>query len=64
MFVFDLETYNDREFAEAYAAGLFDVKRSRARRDKDLTPFEIVTEKDSVIAFDTSNGNPVMNMLK
>ena len=27
IFVFDLETYNDQEFAEAYAAGLYDLNR-------------------------------------
>ena len=64
MFLSDLETYNDQEFAEAYAAGLYDVNRLRYRWDRDLTPDENVTEKDSVIVFDGSNGNPVMNMLK
>ena len=64
MFVFDLETNNDQEFAEAYASGLYDVNRIRDRWDRDLTPDEIVTEKDSVIVFDESNGIPVMNMLK
>ena len=31
VFVFDLETYNDQKFAEAYAAGLYDVNRLRDR---------------------------------
>ena len=37
VFVFDLETLNDQEFAEAYAAGVYDVKRLRDRWDRDLT---------------------------
>ena len=61
MFVFDLETYNDQEFAEAYAVGLYDVNRLRDRWDRDLTPDEIVTEKDNFIVFDESYTNPVMN---
>ena len=64
MFVFDLETYNDQEFAEAYAAGLYDVIRLRDRWDRDSTSDDIVTEKDNAIVFDGSNGNPVTNMLK
>ena len=64
MFVFDLETYNDQDFAEAYAAGFYDVNRLRDRWDTDLAPDEIVTEKENVTVFDGSNGNPVMNMLK
>ena len=31
VFVFDLETYNNQEFAEAYAAGLYDVNLLRDR---------------------------------
>ena len=31
VFVFDLETHNDQEFAESYAAGLNDVNRLRDR---------------------------------
>ena len=64
MFVFDLKTYNDQEFAEAYAAGLYDVHRLRDKWDRDLTVQEIETERETVIVFDSSNGNPVMNMLK
>ena len=62
VFVFDLETYNDQDFAEAYAIGLYDVNRLRDRWDRDLTPDEKVTEKDNVIVFAGSNGNPVMTM--
>ena len=64
MFVFELETYNDQEFAEANAAGLYDVNHLRDRWNTDSTPDEIVTEKDDVIVFDGCNGNPVMSMLK
>ena len=45
VFVFDLETYNDQEFAEAYAAGLYDVNRLRDKWDRDLTSDELVTER-------------------
>ena len=38
VFVFDLETHNDQEFAEAYAAGLYDVNRLKDKWDRDLTP--------------------------
>ena len=63
-FVFDLETYNDQELAEANAAGLYDVNRLRDSWDRDLTVQEIVIEKENVIVFDGSNGNHVMNMPK
>ena len=62
VFVFNLETNNDQEFAKAYAAALYDVNCLRDRWDRDLTPDEIVTEKASVIVFDGSHRNPVMNM--
>ena len=64
VFVFDIEIYNDHEFAEAYAAGLYDVSRLRDKWDKDLTVQQKETEKESVTNFDRSSGNPVMNMLK
>ena len=64
MFLIDLETHNDQEFAEAYAAGLYDVNSLRDRWNRDLTLNEILTEKENVTVFDASNGNPVMNMLK
>ena len=64
MFVIDLETYNDQEFAETYAAGLYDVDRLRDRWDRDLTVQELETERENVIGFDGSNENHVMNMLK
>ena len=63
VFVFDLETCNVEKFAEAYASCLYVVNRLQNRWDKDLTLDEIVTEKDNIIVFDGSNGNPVLNML-
>ena len=62
VFLFDLETYNDQEFAESYTARLYDVDRVRWYRD--LTPDEILTEKDNVTVFHGCKGNPVMNMPK
>ena len=64
VFVFDLETYNDQDFAEAYAAGLYDVNRLRDRWDRHLTPDELVIEVENVTVLDSSNGNRVMDMLK
>ena len=31
VFVFDLETYNDQKFAEAFASGFYNVNRLRDR---------------------------------
>ena len=64
VFVFDLETHNDQEFAEAYAAGLYDVNRLRDRWHRDLTSSELIIERENVTVFDASNGNCRMNMLK
>ena len=64
VFVFDLETHNDEEFAEAYAAGLYDVNRLHDKWDRDLTPDELIIERKNVTVFDASNGNCIMNMLK
>ena len=64
MFVIDLETHNDQEFAEAYAAGLYDVIRLRDKWDRDLTFVEIVMEEENVTVFDASHEHPVMNMLE
>ena len=64
VFVFDLETHNDQEFAEEYAAGLYDVNRLKDKWDRDLTPDELILERKNVTVSDTSNGNCVMNMLK
>ena len=64
MFVFDLETSHDQEFAEVYAAALYDVNRLRDWWDRDLTAEEILPEREYVTVFIKSCGNPVMNMLK
>ena len=60
---FYLETYNDQELAEAYAAGSFDVKSLRDRWDRDLTVQEKETERENVIVFDGSNGSLVIRLL-
>ena len=64
MFVFHLETYNDQELAETYAAGVYDVNRLRDKGDRDLTSDELETETENVTVFDGYCGNPVMNMLE
>ena len=64
MFVFDLETHNDQEFAEAYAAGLYDVNRLKDCWHRDLNSNELVIDRKNVNVFDSSNGNCIMNMLK
>ena len=64
VFVFDLETHNDSEFAETYAAGLYDVNRLHDRWHRDLSENELVIERKNVIVFDASNGICIMNMLK
>ena len=61
--VFDLETYNDQEFAEAYATGLYDVNCLKDNWNGDLTSDESVIEREIVTVFDGSNENPVMNVL-
>ena len=64
MFVFVLETHNDQEFAEAYAAGLYDVYRLRDKWDRDLTTDELVIERENITDFDACNRNCAMDMLK
>ena len=64
VFVFDLETHNDQDFAEAYAVGLYDDNRERDKWDRDLTSDELVTERENAAVFDASNGNCVMDMFK
>ena len=64
VFVFDLETHNDQEFAEAYATGLYDVNRLRDRWHRELTNNELVIERKNVTVFNASNGNCIMNTLK
>ena len=62
MFVFDLETCNDQEFAEAYAAGLYDVNRLRDNCDGDLPFDELEIERQIITVVGGSNGNSVVNM--
>ena len=64
VFVFDLETHNDQDFAETYAAGLYDVNRLRDKWDRDSTSDELAIEREEVTVFDVSNGSTVMSMLK
>ena len=64
VFVFDLETYNDEEFAEAYAAGLYVVNRLRDRWYRNLRDGERETERENITVFDRYNSNPVLNMLQ
>ena len=64
MFVIDLETHNDQKFAEAYAAGLYDVNRLKDCWYRDLNSNELVIERKLVKVFDSCNGNCIMNMLK
>ena len=64
VFVFDLETHNDQEFAETYAAGLYDMNRLRDCWYRDLNSDELIIERKNVTVFDASNGNCIMNMLK
>ena len=64
MFVFEFEICNDQYFAEAYAAGLYDVIFLGDMWDWDLTPDKIITEKGNVTVFDGSNWNPAMNLLE
>ena len=40
------------------------MNRLSDKWDRDLTPLELVMERENVTVFDASNGNPVMNMLK
>ena len=64
VFVFDLETHNDQEFAEAYAVGLYDVDRLKDCWYRDLNKNELIIERKHVNIFDASNGICIMNMLK
>ena len=64
VFVFDLETHIDQEFAEAYAVGLYDVNRLKDCWYRDLNSIELIIERNHVNIFDASNGNCIMNMLK
>ena len=64
VFVFDLETHNDQEFAAAYAAGLYDVNRLRECWYRNLNTNELIIERKNVTVFDASNGNCIMDLLK
>ena len=64
MFLIDSETYNDQEFAEAYAAGFFNLNRSRDKWIRKLTQEELRTEKENVIAVNKPYGNPNVIVLK
>ena len=64
MFAFSLETCNNQDFAEAYAAGFYDVNRLRSGWDGDLTLEEVEIERKNVIFFDKLCGNLFMNMRK
>ena len=63
MFVFGLETYNAKKFAEPHATGLYEVNRFRDKWDIDSTREEIETERRSVLVFDKSVWNAIMSML-
>ena len=45
VFVFDLETHNDQEFAEAYGVGLYDVNRLKDCWYRDLNSNELMIKK-------------------
>ena len=45
VFLFDLETHNDQEFAEAYTAGIYNVHRIRDKWDRISTVEEKETER-------------------
>ena len=64
VFVFELETHNDQEFAEVYAVGLYDVNRLKDCWYRDLNNNELIIERKNVTVFDSSNGNCIMTMLK
>ena len=59
-----METYNDQNFAKAYAARFYDVNRLRDKWDRELTLEEIQTARKKIIVFKISCGNPTNNMLK
>ena len=47
-----------------YTEGFYDVKKLREMWKRDLTPDERETEKENIIVFDQSNGNPFMKRPK
>ena len=64
VFVFDLETHNDQDFAEPYGVGLYDVNRLKDCWYRDLNSNELMIERKKVTVFDASNENCIMNMLR
>ena len=50
-FIFDLETYIEKEYASPFAAGLYDVNRLREMWNKGLFPDETVIEKKECYGF-------------
>ena len=64
VFLFDLETYNGKQYAQTYPAGSYNANQLRANRIRALTPEKKPTEKENVIVFDQVNENLVMKMLK
>ena len=63
VFVLVFETYGDQKIAEEYVARLNNVNRSRDNWLGSLTPERIETQRENVIVFEKSGGNPIMNML-
>ena len=62
--MFDLETFNDQEFAEAYAADFYELNLLREKWDRDLTREGIEVERKNGFLFHNSCGNPGMSVLK
>ena len=50
-FIFDLETYNDQELAEAYAVGFYEMNYLRDHWVRDLTLKEIKPKKKNCFCF-------------
>ena len=61
--VFDIETFNEREHAIAYATGLYNISRSKHRYKRDLKDEEIITERNAVNKSKAIDGNSVMQMV-
>ena len=64
MFVCGFETYNDHDFAGAYAAFFYDANRLRDRWDKGLSHEETDVKTKTVIIFKKTNGNAIINLIK
>ena len=59
VFITDLEIYNNQDFAEVYAAGLFDVTRLRGRWDRELLDQETETEREKFLFLMNHVGIPL-----